>query len=133
MNWAIRAVVGLWGLFFLWTGVTGVVSSDVYAEIFGITGDAAVMNTVRADLSSFFIVSGLSAGWVALRPEMHRLLLVPAALFGIAMLGRILGVLMGDPFAGAVSQSILVEGLSLVLLLGAQRLLARDSAAAAAA
>lgn len=126
MNWAIRVVVALWALFFGWTGLTGMISSDVYGELFGITGDAAVMNTVRADLSSFFIVSALAAGWSALRPDMHRLLFIPAALFGIAMIGRILGVLMGDPFAGAVSQSILAEGLSVVLLLGAQRLLARQ-------
>lgn len=128
MQWIVRGLVGLWAIFFGWTGVTGVISSATYGDMFGITGDLFVMNTVRADLSSFFIVSALAAGWAALRPDMHRLLFVPAALFGTAMLGRLLGVLMGDPFTGTISQSIIAEGVSVLLLIGAQRWLSRQAA-----
>ena len=126
MQWVIRGIVALWAMFFGWTGLTGLIDSAVYGEIFGIAGDALVMNTVRADLSSFFIVSSVAAGWAAVRPGMARLLYVPAALFGTAMVGRIIGVLMGDPFSGAISQSIIVEGVSLVLMVASARLLSRD-------
>lgn len=128
MQWIIRGLVGLWAVFFGWTGLTGVVSSATYGELFGISGDAFVMNTVRADLSAFFIVSALAAGWAALRPERHRLLFIPAALFGTAMLGRLLGVLMGDPFSGTISQSVIIEGVSVLLMLGAQRWMASQPA-----
>ncbi len=131
MQWIVRGLVSLWAIFFGWTGLVGVISSATYAEMFGISGDVVAMNTIRADLSSFFIVSALAAGWAALRPDQHWLLFIPAALFGIAMIGRIIGVMMGDPFAGPISMSIMVEGGSVLLLLTAQRWMARHTDSAA--
>ena len=127
MHWVIRGIVGLWAVFFGWTGLTGLVDSAVYSELFGVVGDAMVMNTIRADLSSFFIVSSVAAGWAALRPDMHRLLYIPAALFGTAMVGRILGVMMGDPFTGVIQSSIITEGVSLALMVASARLLGRTA------
>lgn len=125
MHWIIRGAIALWAVYFGWTGLTGLSDPATYSDLFGITGDAMTMNTVRADLSSFFIVAAVAAGWAALRPEHYRLLYIPAALFGLALAGRALGVMMGDPCVGMVRLSMIVEAVSLVLLIGGARYLAR--------
>jgi|CXWL01.1.fsa_nt_gi hypothetical protein len=130
MHWIIRGVVALWAVYFGWTGLTGLSDPTSYHELLGVSGDVVGMNTIRADLSAFFILSAVMAGWAALRPELHRLLYIPAALFGLALAGRAVGVMMGDPFDGLIRFSMVAEAVSVLLLLGAQRWLARFSAAA---
>lgn len=119
MDWIVRGVVALWGIFFGWMGVSGLIDPQTYVDTFGISGDAAAMNTIRADFSAFFLLAGGAACWAALRPEHGKVLLVPIAAFGLALGGRLLGVMLGDPFAGSVRQSIIVEGVSVLLLVGA--------------
>lgn len=128
MHWIIRGVVALWAVYFGWTGLTGLSDPASYHELLGVSGDAVGMNTIRADLSAFFILSSVTAGWAALRPELHRLLYIPAALFGLALAGRAVGVMMGDPFDGLIRFSMVAEAVSVLLLFGAQRWLARFSA-----
>jgi hypothetical protein len=131
MIWAVRAILVLWAAFFALTGFQGLVSSTPYFELFGVTGDATAVNTLRADLSAFFLVSAGGALIGALVPGASRALLVPAALFGTALLGRLLGVtLLGDQITAAITQAIIAEALSVALMLGAMRLLtARQSSA----
>lgn len=128
MDWIIRGLVALWGLFFAWMGVSGLIDPDTYVQQFGISGGVEAMNTIRADFSAFFLIAGGAAGWAALRPEHARLLWVPILLFGTALGGRILGVMLGDPFAGSVRQSMVVEAVSVLLLLGALAYLSRRHA-----
>ncbi|MEK6540696.1 MAG: hypothetical protein AABZ45_01100 [Pseudomonadota bacterium] len=128
MHWIIRGVVALWAVYFGWTGLTGLSDPTSYHELLGVSGDAVGMNTIRADLSAFFILSSVTAGWAALRPELHLLLYIPAALFGLALAGRAVGVMMGDPFDGLIRFSMVAEAVSVLLLIGAQRWLARFSA-----
>ncbi|MEQ1509476.1 MAG: hypothetical protein ABL909_03630 [Sphingopyxis sp.] len=126
MHWIIRGAVALWAIYFGWTGLTGLSDPSSYSDFFGITGNAVAMNTIRADLSAFFIVSAIAAGWAALRPELHHWLFVPAGLFGMALLGRAIGVMMGDPCEGVIRTSMIAEAVSVLLLIGAQRWFARN-------
>ena len=126
MHWIIRGAVALWAVYFGWAGLTGLADPASYHELLGVSGDAVGMNTIRADLSSFFIVSAVTAGWAALRPELHRLLYIPAALFGLALIGRAIGVMQGDACDGIVRFSMTAEAISVLLLIGAQRWLARN-------
>jgi hypothetical protein len=130
MNWIIRGILVLWAAFFGLTGVQGLLSATPYFELFGITGDATGVNTIRSDLSAFFLVSTAGALLGALVPGWTRALLVPAALFGTALLGRLLGVMaLGDGITAAITQAMIAEALSVALMLGALRLLSAPAAA----
>lgn len=118
MDWIVRGLIALWGIFFGWIGVSGLIDPQTYVDTFGISGDTAAMNTIRADFSAFFLMSGGAACWAALRPEHAKVLLVPIAAFGLALAGRLLGLMLGDPFAGSVRQSIVVEAVSVLWLVG---------------
>jgi hypothetical protein len=125
MDWIVRGILALWGIFFGWIGISGLIDPQTYVDTFGISGDAAAMNTIRADFSAFFLMSGGAACWTALRPEHSKLLLVPIAAFGLALAGRLLGLMLGDPFAASVRQSVIVEAVSVVLLVGVMLWLGR--------
>ena len=64
--------------------------------------------------------------WGALRPEHVWILAVPAALFGAALIGRAVGVSLGDPLTEGIKQSMIVEALSVALLLSSAWWLARS-------
>lgn len=121
VNWVLRGVVVLWAAFFGLTGLGGLVSPAPYYDLFGITGDATAINTVRADLSAFFLVAAGAALYGALRPGAARLLLVPAALFGAALIGRAIGLALGDALTAQITQAMIAEALSVLLLVGAMR------------
>lgn len=125
MIWIVRGIVILWAAFFALTGVQGLLSPAPYFDLFGVTGDGAAINTLRADLSAFFLVAAGGALVGALRPGASRALLVPAALFGTALIGRLLGVILfGDPLTAGITQAMIAEALSIALMLGAMRVLA---------
>jgi|GEM_PF-971187 len=127
MKWIIRGILILWAAFFGLTGLQGLLAQAPYFELFGITGDATAINTIRADLSAFFLVAAGGALFGALRPGASRALLVPAALFGTALLGRALGVLvLGDTLTAAITQAMLAEAISVALMLGAMWQFSRD-------
>lgn len=128
INWVLRGALLLWAIFFALIGVQELFSSAPYFGLFGITGDATAINTVRADLSAFFLVSAVGALIGALRPAASKALLVPAALFGTALAGRIIGLVLGDGLTPGITQAIISEALSVALLLGAMRILSKPSA-----
>lgn len=128
MDWIVRGLLALWGIFFGWMGVSGLIDPQTLVDTFGVSGDAMAMNTIRADFSAFFLMAGGAACWAALRPEHAKVLLVPIAAFGLALGGRILGIMLGDPFAGSVRQSVVVEAVSVLLLIGALLFLSRRHA-----
>ncbi len=133
MDWVVRGIILLWAAFFGWMGLTGLADPHVYVQQFGIAGDAAALNTVRSDFSAFFLIAAGAAAWGVLRPEHRLLLLLPAALFGTALLGRFIGLMLGDPAAPVVTQSMMAEGISVLLLAGAWRWLAHRHGGAATA
>src|SRR3546814_7589054 len=77
-----RGAVLLWAAFFAIVGARGLLDPASYTETFGFTISGVAINTLRADLSSFFLVSAGAAALGALVPAWVRALLVPAALYG---------------------------------------------------
>lgn len=135
INWVMRGAVLLWAALFAIIGLRGVFDPASYTESFGIIVDGVATNTIRADLSAFFLVSAGAAAIGALVPGWSRALLVPAALYGTALLGRLLGAMMGDVVNFAVIQAMIVEALSVGLMIGSWWILSRavggDAAGAA--
>lgn len=129
INWVLRGAVLLWALFFAIVGMRGVVDPTSYTDTFGIVVEGVATNTIRADLSAFFLVSAGAATIGALVPGWSRALLVPAALYGTALLGRLLGVSMGDAMNFGVVQAMIIEALSVGLMLGSWWILSRPTVA----
>lgn len=132
INWVVRGIVLLWAAFFLVTGLQGLSAGAPYFDLAGPVTSPTGLNTIRADLSSFFLVAAVFAMIGAVRPGALRALLVPAALFGMALLGRLLGLaLFGDTLTAAITQAMIAEAISAALLLGAYWHLSRPAAAEA--
>ena len=128
INWVVRGIVLLWAAFFFLTGVQGLSAAAPYFDLAGPLPDPTGRNTVRADLSAFFLVAAVFAVIGAVRPGASRALLVPAALFGTAMVGRLLGVIaFGDAITAAITQAMIAEAISAALMLGAMWQLSRPA------
>lgn len=125
INWVLRGAVLLWAVFFTILGVQGVLDPATYTETFGIGIDGVAANTVRADMSAFFLVAAGCAALGALVPGWIRALLVPAALYGTALLGRLVGLGMGDEINPAIVQAMIIEALTLALMVGSWWVLSR--------
>jgi len=130
VNWVLRGAVLLWALFFLIVGARGLIDPASYTETFGIIVDGPATNTIRADLSSFFLVASGAAAIGALVPGWLRALLVPAALYGTALAGRLFGVASGDPVNSGIVQAMIIEALSVALMAGSWWVLSRPAAVA---
>lgn len=126
MTAIMKGLVLLWAAFFAYTAVMGLIDPASYAAIGLPELAGAAKNTVRADLSAFFLVSAGAAAVGALAPGKAEWLHVPAALFAMALLGRAIGVLLGDPIDDIVRTSMIAEGVSVVLLLIAARIIDRN-------
>lgn len=131
VNWVLRGAVLLWAAFFTILGVQGLLDPATFTETFGIGVDGAAANTVRADMSAFFLVAAGGAAVGALVPGWTRALLVPAALYGAALLGRLLGAASGDLIDGAIVQAMIIEALTVALMVGSWWILTRPAADAA--
>lgn len=57
INWVLRGAVLLWALLFFIVGIRGVLNPASFTETFGIIADGVAANTVRADMSAFFLVA----------------------------------------------------------------------------
>ena len=128
INWVWRGAVLLWAAFFTILGVQGVLDPATFTETFGIGIDGAAANTVRADLSAFFLVAAGGAAIGALVPGWTRALLVPAALYGTALIGRLIGAAMGDLVNGAIIQAMIIEALTVALMVASWWVLSRPAA-----
>ena len=130
IKWVVRGVVLLWAALFLLTGVQGLSAAAPYFDLAGPIFDPTGKNSIRADLSSFFLVAAAFAVIGAVRPGASRALLVPAALFGTALVGRLLGLtVFGDTITAAITQAMIAEAISVVLMLGAYWHLSRPTPA----
>lgn len=128
-NWIWRGAVLLWAAFFAIVGLRGVIDPASYSETFNFSITGVAINTLRADLSAFFIVASGTAVLGALVPGWVRALLVPAALFGTALAGRLIGAAMGDPTNWGIIQGMIVEALTVVLMLASWWALSRPAEA----
>jgi len=133
VNWVLRGAVLLWALFFVIVGARGLFDPASYAETFGIVVEGAATNTIRADLSAFFLVAACAAALGALVPGWVRALLVPAALYGTALAGRLFGAASGDPVNSGIVQAMIIEALTVLLMIGSWWVLSRPVPATDAA
>lgn len=123
----LRGVVLLWAALFMAVGLQGLFAAAPYLDLLGPLSSATGVNTARADLSAFFLVSAAFALIGVLRPGAARALLVPAALFGTALAGRAIGLMLGDEPTAAVVQAMVAEAISLALILVAARRLSQST------
>lgn len=126
INWVLRGAVILWAAFFAIVGVRGLLDPASFTDMFGIGIEGVAANTVRADLSAFFLVAAGGAALGALLPGWTRALLVPAALYGTALIGRLFGVASGDAINDGVVQAMIIEALTVMLMVGSWRVLSRS-------
>ncbi|MDZ3832256.1 MAG: hypothetical protein U0S50_10605 [Sphingopyxis sp.] len=131
INWVLRGAVLLWAVFFMIVGVRGVMDPASFTEMFGIGVEGIAANTVRADLSAFFLVAAGAAALGALVAGWTRAMLVPAALYGTALIGRLVGAMSGDIVNEAIVQAMIVEALTVMLMVGSWRVLSRPKSDAA--
>ena len=61
-NWIWRGVVLLWAAFFAIVGLRGLFDPASYSETFSFSITGVAINTLRADLSAFFIVASGGGG-----------------------------------------------------------------------
>ena len=124
MRFALTALIFMTGLFDLFMGLSFFM--DPQAAASGAGFSISPMNltgiaTIRADMTAFFCVSGAAMMWGAWRRNAD-LLVVPAALFGTAMLIRSFTALTlgtGPDFLLPIA----VEAWHFVLLMAAWKLL----------
>lgn len=133
INWVLRGAVLLWALFFAIVGLRGIFDPASFTELFGIIAEGPAANTVRADLSAFFLVAAGGAAVGALLPGWSRALLVPAALYGTALIGRLIGAGSGDVVNAGIIQAMIIEALSTGLMVASWWILSRPTPAAAEA
>ena len=127
VNWVLRGAVLLWALFFAIVGLRGIFDPASFTELFGIVVEGAAANTVRADLSAFFLVAAGGAAVGALVPGWARALLVPAALYGTALAGRLIGAGSGDLVNAGIVQAMIIEALSTGLMVASWWVLSRPA------
>lgn len=123
INWVLRGAVILWAAFFAIVGVRGLLDPASFTDMFGIGIEGVAANTVRADLPAFFLVAAGGAALGALLPGWTRALLVPAALYGTALIGRLFGVASGDAINDGIVQAMIIEALTVMLMVGSWRVL----------
>jgi hypothetical protein len=110
------------GLLFLFMGVSFLLDPVASGTDFGLTPDSAHgLATIRADMTAFFVVGSVCMMIGAWRRN-GDLLLVPAGLFGVALLGRFVGLAVDGPW-DQYWQPMVVEGAMVILLLIASRVL----------
>ena len=92
------ALVGVFGLVFgAWFfAETPSASAYFFVQPLGAAGQA----TLRADMSSFFLV-GAAWAFFAARTGRGAALLVPGALYAIAISGRAVNLIVNGPYEGA--------------------------------
>jgi hypothetical protein len=118
-----RIGLALVGLFFLLIAVRGILDPQFFTDTFGVVGEGAARNTLRADFGAFFCVGAIPAVWVALQPSKVRWLNISAAFLGAVLALRIFGVIMGDipNIPGMIGEAI-----SLVVIFAARKVLAQE-------
>ena len=122
MIWIARAGVLLAGLFSLAMGLLFWADPVKAGAILGLTSiDALGANSLRADLAAFFLVNFIACALALFRGKAHWLY-GSALVFGLAVFGRLIGVIVDGPPAG-IAQPVIIELVLIgLLLLGARRL-----------
>jgi hypothetical protein len=122
MRLFLTAAIFAEGLLFLVLGLQFLLMPASAAASFALAADgAAGLAVLRADFPALFFVGGGAMIWGAWKRN-GDLLLIPAALFGIALLGRCVSA-VADGTAPGFWWPMLVEAVAVLLTLAASRLL----------
>ena len=94
LRFALTALALLGGIVFTLIGLGFFFQPHSTAASFNLLPDGiAGLAVLRADMTAFFVVGGVCMAWGAWKRN-GELLMVPAALFGIAFTGRLLTVIV---------------------------------------
>lgn len=123
MNLAARILVGLMALFFGAMGVGFWFSLESQAAGFGLQAAVDAANligraSVRADFGSFFLTVGVLCAYAAWK-RCGSAAVGAALLFGIALTGRVISILLDGPAPGGTPPMV-VEAVSVAILLWAR-------------
>lgn len=122
MRLVLTALIFVMGLFFLMMGVNFLAMPLSAAAGFGLSPvGTAGLAALRADFPAFFFVGGGAMIFGAWKRD-GDLLLVPAALFGIALLGRCISAI-ADGTETAFWLPMMVEASAVILSLLGSRVL----------
>ncbi|GGD87373.1 hypothetical protein GCM10011515_03630 [Tsuneonella deserti] len=122
MRLILTALIFVEGLFFLVMGLGFLFMPASTVTSFHLSPDGAGgLAVLRADFPALFFVGGGAMIWGAWKRN-GDLLLVPAAIFGVALFGRIVSVVADGTYPGFFPP-MLVEALAVVLSLFGSRLL----------
>ncbi|WP_338447245.1 DUF4345 family protein [Pelagerythrobacter marensis] len=122
MRILLTALIFVGGLFYLVTGLGFLVDPVNSGATFGLGASGPDgLATMRADMTAFFLVAGACMLFGAWRRN-GDVLLVPAALFGIALLGRVVSV-AADGTEPGFWLPMAAEAITVIVLLVASRIL----------
>ena len=122
MRLVLTAAIFAGGLLFLVLGLQFLLMPASGGASFALSPEgAAGLAVLRADFPALFFVGGGAMLWGAWKRN-GDLLLVPAALFGIALLGRFVSLAADGAWPG-FWQPMLVEAAAVILTLVASRVL----------
>lgn len=122
MRLVLTGLIFAGGLMYLLLGIGFLVDPASSGVDFGLTSKGAHgLATMRADMTAFFVVAAGSMVIGAWRRN-GDLLLVAAALFAIALLGRIVSLFVDGTWDG-FAFPMLVEAVTVIILLIANRVL----------
>lgn len=122
MRFVLTALIFVAGLIDLMLGIAFLAQPAGIAREFGLApmGEQGLA-VLRADMTAFFVVAAGCMMWGAWRRN-GDLLLPPAALFGIALLGRLVSAVADGTYPG-FWMPMVAEAFHVVLLLAAWRVL----------
>ncbi len=118
MRLFLTAVLFVGGLFFAITGIGFLLMPQSTAPALGLVAATAEgWSTIRADMTAYFIVGGSCMIWGAWR-RAGDVLLVPAALFGIALVGRLVSAAADGAYDGFAIPMIIEAAVVIVSIMG---------------
>ena len=124
MIWIARIAAALVGLFSLAVGGMVIMSPAEMGESLGLGALSPLgLNALRADIGAFFLASAVAAVAALFGGRPHWIL-GAALLYGLAFLGRILGIVV-DGVPEGIVQPLVVEFTMVVLSVFAAKALAR--------
>ncbi len=125
MIWVARIGVVLAGLFSLIMGVMAIVSPTQLGVALGLEFSTPLpllgLNSLRADMGSFFLASAIACV-LALFARRPHWLWGAAALYALAVTGRFIGVVVDGPPAGIIAPIVIELVLVVLLVFGAKKL-----------
>ena len=122
MQIAVRAILGLLGLLYLFVGSQFLLSPVEMGGDFGLSPKGiGGLSTIRADMTAFFWVSG-GALLLAVWKQRGNILYVTAALMGIVFCARCLSLALDGTYEGFV-QPMAFEAVTVALCFIGARLM----------